>query len=125
MSVPYPLHPIPYTLPFGRARSGTVGLDFFDGCDEYDLPARAPVLLLIHGLAGSSEDGARRRWGRVGLCTLLLTHGLAGGSEDGARVRARWKPVLLGRGLCGGPAAFQAARPPGARVRVQHTPFVK
>lgn len=37
---------------------GTVGLDFFDGCDEYDLPANTPMLLLIHGLAGSSEDGA-------------------------------------------------------------------
>ncbi|KAK9843809.1 hypothetical protein WJX81_007172 [Elliptochloris bilobata] len=36
---------------------GTVGLDFFDGCDEYDWPADTPVLLLIHGLAGSSEDG--------------------------------------------------------------------
>lgn len=36
---------------------GTVGLDFFDGCDEYDLPANTPILLLIHGLAGSSEDG--------------------------------------------------------------------
>ena len=32
------------------------GLDFFDGCDEYDWPPDTPVLLLIHGLAGSSED---------------------------------------------------------------------
>ena len=39
---------------------GTVGLDFFDGCDEYDLPPNTPILLLIHGLAGSSEDGAHK-----------------------------------------------------------------
>lgn len=33
-----------------------LGLDFFDSCDEYDWPPDTPVLLLIHGLAGSSED---------------------------------------------------------------------